>query len=69
MQEKDIYKCQCHWKTGLEGYEKELKGENGCKIYIADSEGKEKEQLAYKIVKDGKDIKLTIDADLLGAII
>lgn len=52
-------------KTGLEGvYEKELKGENGCKIYIADSEGKEKEQLAYKIVKDGKDIKLTIDADL-----
>lgn len=52
-------------KTGLEGvYEKELKGENGCKIYIADSEGKKKEQLAYKIVKDGKDIKLTIDADL-----
>lgn len=52
-------------KTGLEGvYEKELKGENGCKIYIADSEGKEKEQLVYKIVKDGKDIKLTIDADL-----
>ena len=52
-------------KTGLEGvYEKELKGENGCKIYIADSEGKEKEQLEYKIVKDGKDIKLTIDADL-----
>lgn len=52
-------------KTGLEGvYEKKLKGENGCKIYIADSEGKEKEQLAYKIVKDGKDIKLTIDADL-----
>ena len=52
-------------KTGMEGlYEKELKGENGCRIYIVDSEGREKEELAYKMVQDGKDIKLTIDADL-----
>lgn len=52
-------------KMGLEGlYEKELKGENGCRIYIVDSEGQEKEELAYKMVQDGKDIKLTIDADL-----
>lgn len=49
----------------MEGlYEKELKGENGCRIYIVDSEGREKEELAYKMVQDGKDIKLTIDADL-----
>lgn len=34
-------------KTGMEGlFEKELKGENGCKIYITDSEGREKEELA-----------------------
>ena len=52
-------------KTGLEGlYEKELKGENGCRIYIVDSAGQEKKELAYKVVQNGKDIKLTIDADL-----
>ncbi len=52
-------------KTGMEGlYEKELKGENGCRIYITDSEGTEKEELADIAVQHGKDIKLTIDADL-----
>lgn len=52
-------------KTGLEGlYEKELKGENGCRIYIVDCEGKEKEELVYKTVQNGKNVKLTIDADL-----
>lgn len=46
-------------KTGLEGlYEKELKGENGCRIYIVDCEGKEKEELAYKTVQNGKNVKL-----------
>lgn len=52
-------------KTGLEGlYEKELKGENGCRIYIVDCEGNEKEELVYKTVQNGKNVKLTIDADL-----
>lgn len=52
-------------KTGLEGlFEKELKGKNGCRIYITDSEGKEKEELACVPVQNGKDIRLTIDAEL-----
>lgn len=52
-------------KTGMEGlFEKELKGENGCRIYITDSEGREKEELACITVQNGKDIRLTIDADL-----
>lgn len=52
-------------KTGLEGlFEKELKGENGCRIYITDSEGREKEELACITVQNGKDISLTIDAGL-----
>lgn len=52
-------------KTGMEGlFENELKGENGCRICITDSEGKEKEELACIIVQDGQDIRLTVDADL-----
>ena len=52
-------------RIGMEGlFESELKGQNGCRIYIADSEGKEKEELANIPVQHGKDIQLTIDADL-----
>lgn len=52
-------------KTGIERlFEKELKGKNGHRIYITDLEGKEKEELAYIAVQHGKDIKLTIDANL-----
>ena len=52
-------------RSGMEGlYESELKGQNGCRIYIVDSEGKEKEELASIPVQHGKDIQLTIDADL-----
>lgn len=52
-------------RTGVEAlYEKELKGENGYKIYIMDSQNNEKEVLANKPVKDGETIKLTIDASL-----
>ena len=52
-------------RNGMEGlYESELKGQNGCRIYIVDSEGKEKEELASIPVQHGKDIQLTIDADL-----
>ncbi len=50
--------------SGMEGlFEKELKGENGCRIYIVDADGIEKEELASVTVQHGKDIKLTIDAD------
>lgn len=52
-------------RSGMEGlFEKELKGQNGCRIYIANSDGKEKEELAFTLVEHGKDIKLTIDANL-----
>ena len=52
-------------KSGMEGlFEKELKGKNGCRVYIVNSKGKEKEELAYILVQDGHDIKLTIDANL-----
>lgn len=45
-------------------FEKELKGRNGCRICIINAEGKEKEELGCVPVQNGKDIKLTIDADL-----
>lgn len=52
-------------RTGMEGlFEKELKGEDGCRIYISDREGKEKKELAKKPVNHGRDIQLTIDAEL-----
>lgn len=52
-------------KTGMEGlFEKELKGENGARIYITDAEGTEKKELACITVENGKDIRLTIDAEL-----
>ena len=52
-------------RRGMEGlFESELKGQNGCRIYIVNSEGKEKEELACILVQHGQDIQLTIDADL-----
>lgn len=52
-------------RSGMEGlFEKELKGQSGCRIYIADSDGKEKEELACIPVQHGQDIRLTIDAEL-----
>ena len=52
-------------KSGMEGlFESELKGQNGCRIYIENSEGREKEELAYILVQHGQDIQLTIDTDL-----
>lgn len=52
-------------RSGMEGlFEKELKGQNGCRIYIVNSEGKEKEELACILVQHGQDIKLKIDASL-----
>lgn len=52
-------------RSGLEGlYEKELKGQDGCRIYIVDSKGAEKEELACTVVQHGQNLKLTIDAGL-----
>lgn len=52
-------------KSGVEAlYEKELKGQNGCRIYIADEDGNMKEELAYLPVENGQRVELTIDARL-----
>ena len=52
-------------RTGLESlYEEELRGQNGCRIYIENSDGQVKKVLAEKEKKDGKDISLTIDSAL-----
>ena len=52
-------------RSGMEGlFEKELKGQNGCRIYIVDSDGVEKKELANKVVQHGQNVQLTIDAKL-----
>lgn len=56
-------------RSGMEGlFEKELKGSDGCRIYIANAEGKEQKVLAERPVQHGEDIRLTIDAGLQQAI-
>ena len=56
-------------RSGAEGlFERELKGQNGCRIYIVDSDGNEKEELARRIAENGQDIKLTIDSELQKAL-
>ena len=49
-------------------FESELKGQNGCRIYIVDAEGNTKEELADRLVEHGKTIKLTIDSKLQNAL-
>lgn len=52
-------------RSGMEGlFEKELKGKNGCRIYVVDGEGNEKTELANTPVQHGQDVKLTIDSGL-----
>lgn len=52
-------------RSGAEGlFESELKGQNGYRIYIVDASGNKKQELACRIVENGKDIKLTIDSEL-----
>ena len=52
-------------RSGMESlFESELKGQNGCRIYIVNSESKEKKELACILVQHGQDIQLTIDTDL-----
>lgn len=56
-------------RSGVESlYEKELKGQNGCRIYIQDADGNEKMELASIPVQDGATIQLTIDANLQEAL-
>lgn len=56
-------------KSGMEGlFEKELKGHNGCKIYIVNVEGRVTKELAEVFVEHGQDIKLTIDATVQNAL-
>lgn len=52
-------------RSGMEGlYEKELKGNDGCEIWIIDKTGEKKEKIAGITKEDGKDIRLTIDSEL-----
>lgn len=52
-------------KSGLEKiYEDRLKGTNGSEIYIVDEKGNKKVTIAKKDLKNGEDIKLTIDSKL-----
>lgn len=52
-------------RNGMEGlFEKELKGQNGCRIYVVDAEGTEVKEWASIPVEDGQDVKLTIDSEL-----
>ncbi len=56
-------------RSGAEGlFESELKGQNGCRIYIVDANGDEKEELACRMVEHGKTMKLTIDSELQKAL-
>lgn len=52
-------------KSGLEKlYEDRLRGTDGCEIYLMDSKGNRKETIAKNDLKNGEDIKLTIDVKL-----
>lgn len=56
-------------RSGMESlFEKELKGQNGCRIYIADADGTEKRELVSIPVRHGADVKLTINAKLQTAL-
>lgn len=56
-------------KSGLEAlFEKELKGKDGCGIYIEDEDGNQRSILAETPVQNGQDIRLTIDAQLQEAL-
>lgn len=52
-------------KTGLEKlYESSLRGTDGSEILILNSDGSLKETLGYQAALDGKDVHLTLDANL-----
>lgn len=52
-------------KSGLERiYESRLRGINGAEIYITDSNGNKIKTIAKRDLKNGEDIKLTIDSNI-----
>ncbi len=52
-------------KVGMESLmEERIRGIDGCKVYIEDKDGKEKQVLAEIAARNGEDVTLTIDADL-----
>ena len=52
-------------RAGLEKqYEERLKGSDGLELYIEDSEGNRKAEIAKIEVQNGEEIKLTIDANM-----
>ncbi len=52
-------------KAGLEQvYEEELRSVDGCRIIVVDENGNTMEVLALKPAEDGKDVKVTIDANV-----
>ncbi|SFC21708.1 penicillin-binding transpeptidase domain-containing protein [Clostridium uliginosum] len=52
-------------KTGLEKiYENKLRGIDGVEIYIQDKDGKKKTSIISKAVKNGSNVKLTIDSNM-----
>lgn len=52
-------------RSGMEGlFEKTLKGKDGYKISIIDSDGKTKEVIASVLAENGENIQLTIDSEL-----
>lgn len=56
-------------RSGAEGlFESELKGRNGCRIYIVDANGNTKKELANRPAENGRTIKLTIDSKLQSAL-
>ena len=56
-------------RNGMEGlFEKELKGQNGCRIYVTDEDGELVKEWASIPVQHGQDVKLTIDAGLQQAL-
>ena len=56
-------------RNGMEGlFEKELKGQNGCRIYVTDEDGEQVKEWASIPVQHGQDVKLTIDAGLQQAL-
>ncbi len=52
-------------RSGVESlFEENLRGQDGYRIYIVDSDGTEKEKLAFKMAKHGENVQLTIDSKL-----
>lgn len=52
-------------KSGLEKiYEDKLRGRDGCEISIVDKNGEKKKSIAKEEIRNGEDVKITIDSDL-----